>query len=248
MGILQGLERRLGGVETSLVNTALAAGALRRTVNGMWQRRHQWSTAQEDFFKQVMVVENHPDRMPLFTELCAGKDVLHVGCVDWPIFDPKNNLHLKLAPIARSLTGLDVDAAGLETLRTHYAGEYYTSVADIQRKFDVLLVPEVIEHVPNVGLFLSELDTIDFSVAMITGPNALIRPPNPWWNATYRSGESMVEFVHPDHKCYYSPYTLRNTIASLTPWNVTRIGLTTAETAVFVQAVKSGTRENSGPQ
>jgi hypothetical protein len=239
MGLLQGLERTLGGVETALVDAALATGALRRRVNVMWQRRHNWSTAQEDFFTQTMRVERHPDRMPLLTELCAGKDVLHVGCVDWPIFDPANNLHLKLAPVARSLTGLDIDAAGIDTLRSHYPGEYHTKIADISRSFDVLLVPEVIEHVPNVGAFLAERDAIDFAVAMITAPNALIRPPNPWWNATYRTGETLVEFVHPDHKCYYSPYTLRNTIASLTPWHVTRIGVTTAETAVFVQANKT---------
>ncbi len=238
MGLLVTLERTLGNVETGLVNAALAAGSLRRTVNGMWQRRHNWSTEREDFFKQAMVVENHPDRWPLFRDLCVGRDVLHIGCVDWPIFDPQTNLHLALAPIARTLVGVDTNVPGLDVLRSHYDGEYFTHPSQIDRHFDVLLVPEVLEHVPNAGTFFAELELIDFDVAMVTAPNALIRPPNPWWNATYRRGDTLVEFVHPDHKCYYSPYTLRNAVQSFSPWRVTRIGTTTAETAVFVQAVK----------
>jgi hypothetical protein len=239
VGLLVEIERTLENVETGLVNVALATGALRRSVHAMWKRRHPNGHGGSEFFTQRMVVENYRDRLPLLRELCAGKDVLHVGCADWPIFDPQNNLHLQLAPIARSIAGLDTDTEGLERLRAFHDGRYYTRVAEVDRPFDVLLVPEVIEHVPNAGEFLTELDRIDFHLALVTGPNALIRPPNPLWHETYRaSGNTLVEFVHPDHKCYYSPYTLRNTIESLTPWSVTRIGTTTNETAVFVQATK----------
>lgn len=239
--MLEKIERVLDRVETSLIGAARTTEVLRRAVNGFWIRRHNIETSHEDFFKQQLTLEDYPDRMPLIAEVCAGRDVLHVGCADWPIFNPVTNLHLKLATITRSLAGLDTNVPALDVLRQHYDGTYYTSVSGIRERFDVLLVPEVIEHVTNVGLFLAELDTLDFGVALITGPNALaVRPPNPWWQATYyRNRTSLVEFVHPDHKCYFSPYTIRNAIESSTSWRVSRIGTTSAKTSVFTEAVKS---------
>jgi hypothetical protein len=245
--MLDQVTRLLAGTEVSLIRAAHKAGSLRRRVYAFQARRHAWPVDEKiEFFRQRLQVENIPDRMPMFEELCGGKDVLHVGCVDWPIFHPATNLHLKLAPIAKSLTGLDPDQAGLDVLRRHHAGDYFARPEDINRSFDVLLVPEVIEHVPNVGQFLAELDKLDFTDVMITGPNAIYRESCPWWSATYSEGDTLVEFVHPDHKCYFSPYTLRHVIETLTPWTVTRVGTTTQETAVFVQAKKASAAANRG--
>lgn len=34
-----------------------------------------------------------------------------------------------------------------------------------------------------------------------------------------RETGTFVEVVHPDHNCWYTPYTFRNTIAKYTSWN-----------------------------
>ncbi len=37
----------------------------------------------------------------------------------------------------------------------------------------------------------------------------------------YSSGaQTFVEVVHPDHNCWYTPYTLANTLRKYTGWNV----------------------------
>ena len=32
--------------------------------------------------------------------------------------------------------------------------------------------------------------------------------------------QTFVEVVHPDHNCWYTPFTLSNTIKKYTPWNI----------------------------
>ena len=237
--MLDRVQRILAATERSLHSVAGQTGRLRRALHDYQARRHAWPVDEKiEFFRQRMNVDVVADRMPMFEQLCAGKSVLHVGCVDWPIFDPATNLHLKLASVAKNLIGLDPNVEGLDVLRNHFPGKYFSRALDVDCAFDVLLVPEVIEHVPNAGHFLAELDALDFTEVMITAPNAIYRETCPWWTATYSDGRTMMEFVHPDHKCYYSPYTLRHVVETLTPWKVTRLGTTTQETAVFVHATK----------
>ena len=35
-----------------------------------------------------------------------------------------------------------------------------------------------------------------------------------------QSTDTFVEVVHPDHNCWYTPYTLANVIAKYTPWTL----------------------------
>ncbi len=236
--MLERAERLLASIETSLLRASISAGLARRRVAKYHGERHKLSTAWEDFFTQPLDLENYIDRLDLFRELCSNRRVLHVGCVDWPIFDPKRNLHLQLSAFAGELTGLDNNEAGLDVLKKHCHGAYFKSTSEVSGTFDVVLVPEVIEHVPNVKSFLDELDTLSFERIVFTVPNAFMPPPGRLWNGSHPRKGGMVEVVHPDHKCWYSPYTLKNTIASFTPWKITRLGLNNAYHSVFIEALK----------
>ena len=44
---------------------------------------------------------------------------------------------------------------------------------------------------------------------MVTAPNAFC---NTWIKENSFSGNEYRELVHPDHKCWFSPYTLANTV------------------------------------
>lgn len=156
------------------------------------------------------------DRVAFFLEYLKGKKVLHVGCTDYPRFDPKANLHLQLAAGAlKELHGLDLDAVGIDVLRGHVSAPLFSRYEDIMPPYDVVLIPEVIEHVLNPGLFLKQIMEIDTREIMIMAPNAIdIVQNNPG-----RFGWVMVdnkklytETVHKDHCCYYSPMTLATTI------------------------------------
>ena len=157
-------------------------------------------------FEQQVVVTELGDRRPLFIERCAQRSVLHVGCCDVPFFDADTNLHLALAPHTDRLDGLDVSTEGIEVLRRHVDGEYFTSAAQITRQYDVLLAPEVIEHTENPAQFLSDLFSVPATQYLISAPHYQ------WFEQARREPGVFHEKVHPDHRAWYSPYTLLRTL------------------------------------
>lgn len=169
------------------------------------------------YFTQKVPITVIPDRMELLDSLCRGKKVLHVGCTDHPVFDPATNLHIHLGGICRELDGLDVDLAGIEVLRRHVPGRYFSDPEQVSQAYDVLLVPETIEHVDNVRQFLESLTRIPFKQCLITAPNAFLPDDN--GNGWSGPGE-YVEYVHPDHNCWFSPHTLRRCIKKFTGWEI----------------------------
>lgn len=157
-------------------------------------------------------------RVDVFKTLCQGKRVLHIGCADWPITDPKTSLHLALEPVCAKLDGFDIHAKALEALAPHTRGRLFSRFEDIQDQYDLVLVPEVMEHVPDVAGFLKQLDSLDTHSYVITVPDAFQCHPRhfEYLNDT----QTFVEVVHPDHNCWYTPFTLSNTIKKYTPWNI----------------------------
>ncbi|MGB6876743.1 MAG: methyltransferase domain-containing protein [Candidatus Acidiferrales bacterium] len=145
---------------------------------------------------------------------CAGKTVLHLGFVDEGLLEDRLReqswLHARLAQVARKLVGVDVSAQGVNRARELGYNDCY--VGDVEKlsavpfprlDYDIILAPDIIEHLANPGLFLSELRQIltDSMVVLVTTPNALsIR--------TFFYPLSGTEVVHPDHNFYYSPTTL----------------------------------------
>lgn len=157
-------------------------------------------------------------RADVFAQLCAGKRVLHMGCADWPITDPKTSLHLALEPHCSQLDGFDIHAEALAALAPHASGRLYSQLDDVTGAYDLVLVPEVLEHVPDVAGFLAGLDRLDAPHFVITVPDA--------YQCRGRhfdyldASETFVEVVHPDHNCWYTPFTLSNVIAKYTNWRI----------------------------
>lgn len=158
------------------------------------------------FFDHQISLSELPDRRPLFIERCAGRSVLHVGCCDVPVFEADSNLHLALAPHTDRLDGLDVSEAGIAVLRAHVDGQYFTHPAQVTRQYDLLLAPEVIEHTSNAHEFLSGLFSVRATQYLISAPHFQ------WYEKARREGAVFHERVHPDHRAWYSPYTLLNAL------------------------------------
>lgn len=154
-------------------------------------------------------------RASIFRALCEGKRVLHIGCADYPVFDPANNLHLFLQQHCE-IHGVDWE---LDAIRPHCIYPVYKEIPKDQ-SWDLVIVPEVLEHVTNAGDFLKELDEIDTKHYVITVPDAYSCASH------FRDkGEYFEEVVHPDHKCWYSPYTLQKAIQSSTGWTIDKLAL-----------------------
>lgn len=162
------------------------------------------------YFTQIVQVDDssiHLSRLEFIKNLVRDKKVLHIGFADYPITKPKKNLHLFIASVCQRLDGIDpnIDEINKKIL-TVPNGTIFDNWNVVPNDYDIILVPEVIEHVDNVASFLQHLDNYQ-GMLIITAPCAyLLRN-----NFTKDEG-TFVETVHPDHNCWYSPYTLKNVI------------------------------------
>jgi hypothetical protein len=157
-------------------------------------------------------------RFDVLRQICTGRRVLHVGCVDWPITDPASNLHVFLDSCCAHLDGFDIHDDAFATLRPLVRGQLYSDWSEIRDEYDIVLVPEVMEHVANVGGFLQQIDTVRAANVVLTVPDAFQCSRGHFdYNP---ASKTFVEVVHPDHRCWYTPYTLQSTITKLTNWSI----------------------------
>lgn len=160
----------------------------------------------------IVPIETGSDRYAFLVEYLKGKRVLHIGCTDHPRFNPEKNLHISLSKgELAALHGLDVDAEGIETLRQYVDGPYFTSYDQVTESYDVVLAPEVMEHVLDAGSFLKQLMSIDTNEIIITVPNAIdwIQQNMSQFGRRQIEGKRcFIETVHADHCYYFSPMTL----------------------------------------
>lgn len=183
---------------------------------------------KNNFFLQKVKTEDVLiSREDFLRNLLRGTKVLHVGCTDYPVTNVANNLHVKISPSCLILDGLDLDEEGLKVLKQHVDGDYYISTKEIEKEYDYVLVPEVIEHVGNVCEFLEDLSTINTKKYFITGPCFIghlslgfFRYKDFYGNPMTKETEDYIETVHPDHNCWYTPYTLCNIIDKYTSWEI----------------------------
>lgn len=162
-------------------------------------------------------------RLDLFKEHLINKNVLHIGCSDWPDTEEKikkgNLLHQYLGDIITELYGIDIDEEGISMMqkngfRNVFIGDIYnlhTNKKLFDKKFDVLLIPEVIEHLTNPGLALNSIKTYILKnnpkcEVIFTVPNY----HNLWYNVLFVLKNK--EGVHFDHKFYFSYRTFRTLI------------------------------------
>ena len=155
-------------------------------------------------------------RPNLIFKLCAEKRVIHLGCTDHlSIIDQKINsgmyLHQQLSYIASECIGIDINKEAVAHIRKK--GIKNVMLADITEPgieiieeggWDWLLVPDVIEHIPNPVAFLRDIKNIYgrcFNGIIITTPNAY---------GAYSAGEASFskEMINYDNCYHFTPYTL----------------------------------------
>jgi len=164
-------------------------------------------------------------RLVLFEKHLKNKKVLHIGCSDWPDTEEKaknkNLLHQYLANFTSELYGLDSSEEGIGIMKKYgiknvVVGDIYDFYNDknfTEKKFDVLVVSEVIEHLLNPGLALESIEK--YILKTNPGCEIIFTVPN-YHNFffTFLSGLRSREIVHYDHKFYFSYRTFRNLLES----------------------------------
>jgi hypothetical protein len=158
-----------------------------------------------------------PGRVDFLTGLAAGKNVIHVGCVDHiPLIQDKiargTWAHQRISESAGRCLGVDIDAEGLAYIRN--LG--YDNVLECNlitdpvpqeiagQTWNWMILGEILEHTDDPTLFLQAIQSKYAGYVervVITGPNAL-RIEN--FSMTRRH----TEWINSDHRFWFSPYTL----------------------------------------
>lgn len=177
------------------------------------------------YFAHRLIVheQRELDRATFFSERLQGAKVLHVGFVDYPITTTESNLHLTLSEVCREIVGYDINKLGAEKVRPYlppHQQRMYFDLKEIgQEHFDWVIVPEVLEHVDNIQLFLSQITRCNAENFIFTVPDAFAL--SHFYQK--RSENEAYEIVHPDHNCWFSPYTLQNVITKFTALKVVEL-------------------------
>ncbi|MCH7518012.1 MAG: methyltransferase domain-containing protein [Candidatus Dadabacteria bacterium] len=159
------------------------------------------------------------DRNSYILDICDSKNVLHLGCTDFPFhqeqFESGNLLHRRLINKCKNLYGVDISEEAIDWCRENVGGgEYF--LYDIESKefpgklqsldVDIILLPDVIEHLNNPGLALANIRAL----CVKNGCKLIITAPNAYSIKSYFRVVIGYEYIHQDHVAFYSIYTLYN--------------------------------------
>lgn len=155
-------------------------------------------------------------RIQKITEICAGKDIIHVGCVDHiPLIEEKikNNtwLHKLLTESASNCIGVDINKEGIEYIQKIGYNNVYTedlmspSLEQIKNnKWDYMVLGEILEHVDNPCSFLKSLKELYKNNIVYI----IISVPNAFCYYNFRNMHSNFEMINSDHRSTFTAYTL----------------------------------------
>jgi 2-polyprenyl-3-methyl-5-hydroxy-6-metoxy-1,4-benzoquinol methylase len=162
-----------------------------------------------------MLSREEVSKTALVEELCRGRSVLDLGCIDhsaetalalghaW--------LHARIARVARSCVGVDVLADEARALNER---GYDIRVADVEQlsldaTFEVIVAGDLIEHLSNIGTFLEAVSQHMDSTSVF-----IVTTPNPYnieqvANGVFRN----KTFVNEEHTVAIDPKAMYQLVA-----------------------------------
>jgi SAM-dependent methyltransferase len=175
------------------------------------------------------------DRVKWILDLASKRSCLHVGCADAPYYESQFGqdrlLHAKLNSVVARLVGVDLSVDGVEFL--HSVGFGNVLVGDIENLgsllkgelFDVIVAGEIVEHLGNPVLALTELKR-----HLYPNGSILITVPNAFSLKSFLRVLVGRELVHPDHLYYFSKVTIEALLA--------RSGLRVVEVCPYISSTE----------
>ncbi len=149
---------------------------------------------------------------------CIDKEVLHIGFIQhshlWREKIKQNDwLHNKLISVAKHVVGIDYLKDEVEVIKKELGVEAYFGDAtkleelSLEKKFDVIVCGELIEHISNPGLMLDGLKRFMDKDSIL-----IITTPNPWrdlWVRHMFTNYNEENWLNKEHVCWYSFQTLK---------------------------------------
>lgn len=163
---------------------------------------------------------DYVSRLDILASLCAGKRILHIGCVDHApeVVVQKlakgKWLHKILTESCSVCLGVDISEDGIRYL--HESGWSNVMHADITRPpaeildhdWDYIVIPEVLEHIGNPVAFLEGIR----SAMQGRATAVIITVPNAFALGNFRMARNGRERINSDHRFWFTPYTLAKVV------------------------------------
>jgi len=167
-------------------------------------------------------MKNPVFRLDEILKLCENKSVLHLGYVQHSHLYEKlihegSWVHANIARTASEIVGVDYLENDVNIIREKYNYEGYFGDANhlenvpLNRTFDVIVCGELIEHITNPGLMLEGVKRFMHADSVL-----IITTPNKWASYYIHQARKKVNeesWINPEHSCWYSHYTLKNTLS-----------------------------------
>jgi 2-polyprenyl-3-methyl-5-hydroxy-6-metoxy-1,4-benzoquinol methylase len=152
-------------------------------------------------------IDDRP-RSELLREICAGRAVVDVGCVDHESqhIGRSGWLHAELASISSSCVGLDTEEPGVEEMKRQGYQAFHGRVEAVPQglrdmgPFDVVVAGEIIEHLEDPSSLFAMAGEL-----LQPGGMLVVTTPNPYAPWRSRAGQLGVVWENADHLCYLFP-------------------------------------------
>lgn len=176
---------------------------------------------------EKLEVRRPVNRVDFISDMCRGKSVLDIGCLDETALakrDTEHWLHGRIAGVATRVVGVDISEQlpdeGLETgpVSKIFRGDGVNLGAEVMSRgpFDIVVAGEFIEHVDSPLQFLRNLRE------RLPGKEYVFSTPNGPSFANTLLGLTGREVQHRDHLANFS-FKILNTLcrrAQLSSWKI----------------------------
>ena len=193
----------------------------------------------EDFARRYSA-ENRARQQKLLKELAAhtgGRRLLDVGCGDGQLLQTARDEGWDAHGIDLSETAIRCcHRRGLSASRTDFF-----DVALDERRFDVIVMSELIEHVPSPQRFLKRAEELldNGGVAYLTTPN--------FGSLARRMLGGSWSVIHPEHIGYFERPTLRKLVSNETGLGEIKIEANNITPSTFVAWLRRSGRRTVAP-
>ena len=172
--------------------------------------------------------KRHEDQLRIFENLVAGRKLLDVGCGEGHFVHSANAM-------GWDARGIDLAEGAIGVAKSFGVPcdvvDFFSTALDGER-FDIIVMSELLEHVPDPGSFLARAESLlsPRGILYLTTPN--------FGSLTRRVVGTAWRAIEREHLSYFTPQTFRRLVARRTHFDVAEVETRNVELAAIASSLR----------